>query len=259
MPKAELRVFTSAEAIAEELAPQLLERIESARNERRRFLLGCPTGRTPQPVYSAMARQLAATQQDISNLVIVLMDEYLVPDGQRFKYADAKNAWTCHHFARARMADRWNEVLPQTHHLRQESIWFPDPDDPASYDAKIGDEGGIDFFMLASGATDGHVAFNPPGSPRDSRTRIIELPDTTRRDNLRTFPEFGSLSAVPTHGISVGIATITAAKEAAMLLWGKSKLHSLRRITETSRYESDWPATVIHECAGGRILSDAAP
>jgi glucosamine-6-phosphate deaminase len=121
---------------------------------------------------------------------------------------------------------------------------------------KIADAGGIDFFILACGASDGHVAFNPPGSTRESRTRIIELPDSTRRDNLQTFPEFGSLSAVPTHGISVGIATITDAKEAAMLLWGKGKAESLARINAANRYDPAWPATVIHECAGGQILSD---
>src|SRR4051812_44851713 len=113
MSKAVLRVFPSADAIGDELAPQLLERIETARGAGRRFLLGCPTGRTPRPVYSAMARRLASTRQDISHLVIVLMDEYLVRDGDRFKYADFQNPWTCHHFARAEMAERWNAVLPQ--------------------------------------------------------------------------------------------------------------------------------------------------
>ena len=140
--------------------------------------------------------------------------------------------------------------------MRDDSIWFPDPREPAAYDAKIADAGGIDFFILASGASDGHVAFNPPGSPRNSRTRIIELSDETRRDNLQTFPAFATLDQVPTHGISVGIDTIASAKESVMIVWGAGKRLTLTRIMSAERYEPDWPATVIHECVIREILSD---
>jgi glucosamine-6-phosphate deaminase len=242
------------------LAPRLLQRIETARRSGNRFLLGCPTGRTPRPIYSAIARQLAKTRQDISSLALVMMDEYLVPDDSGFKYADARNPWTSHHFVSVEIADRWNEALPPTQRLRHQSIWFPDPRDPAAYEAKIADAGGIDFFILASGASDGHVAFNPPGSARDSRTRIIELSDMTRRDNLQTFPAFGTLANVPTHGVSVGIDTIASAKEGVMVVWGAGKSVTLNRILAAGCYELDWPATVIHEFPVGEVVSgeDAA-
>lgn len=203
-----------------------------------------------------MARGLAKTRQDISHLVLVMMDEYLVPGDGGLEYAAADNPWSCHHFARVEIADLWNATLPPPHRLRDDSIWFPDPRDPAAYDAKIADAGGIDFFILASGASDGHVAFNPPGSPRDSRTRIIELSEETRRDNLQTFPAFGTLDAVPTHGISVGIDTIASAKESVMIVWGAGKRLTLTRILSAERYEPGWPATVIHECVVREILAD---
>jgi glucosamine-6-phosphate deaminase len=251
-----LRLFPSPEAIGEDVAARLLRRVEEARQGGRRFLLGCPTGRTPRPVYGAMARRLAETGQDLGHLVLVMMDEYLVPGDGALRYAPAHEPWSCHHFARAEIADRLNERLPPAHRLRDASIWFPDPRDPAAYDARIADAGGVDFFMLASGASDGHVAFNPPGSPRGSRTRIITLSEETRRDNLQTFPAFGALSAVPHHGISVGIDTIASAGEAVMIVWGAGKRLTLARMLGTDRYEPDWPATVIHECAVREILSD---
>lgn len=258
MSRTPLRVFPSPEAIGEDLATKLLERIENARFAGRPFLLGCPTGRTPRPIYAAMARELLNTRQDISHLVLVMMDEYLVPGTSAFEYAADDNPWSCHNFARVEIADAWNATLPLSHRLRDESMWFPDPSDPAAYDAKIADAGGIDYFILASGASDGHVAFNPPGSARNSRTRIIELSEETRRDNLQTFPAFGTLDRVPTHGISVGIDTIASAKESAMILWGAGKRVTLSRITSAERYEADWPATVIHECVTRAILSDTA-
>ena len=190
------------------------------------------------------------------NVVLVLMDEYLVAQGAGFEYASPNEPWSCHHFARAEIANRLNAGLSPREQQRDGSIWFPDPRDPEAYEKRIADAGGIDFFLLASGASDGHVAFNPPGSWRESRTRIIRLSEETRRDNLQTFPAFGSLAAVPTHGISVGIGTIASAKEAVMIVWGASKRLTLTRILSAERFDRGWPATVIHECSIREILSD---
>ncbi len=253
-----LRVLPSAEAIGDDLAGRLLGRIEEARSSRKRFLLGCPTGRTPRPVYEAMARRLSASPQDVAHLVLVMMDEYLVPGGGGFEWAPTSEPWSCRRFARVEIAERLNGGLSPAQRLRESSIWFPDPHYPAAYDTRIADAGGIDFFLLASGTSDGHVAFNPPGSPRESRTRVVPLSEDTRRDNLDTFPSFGTLAAVPRHGISVGIDTIASAREAAMVVWGTAKRGTLARILGAERYESQWPATVIHECPVREIVADAA-
>jgi len=252
-----LRVLPSAEAIGIDVAETVLARIARARAAGKRFLLGCPTGRTPKPVFAAMARRLLETKQDLSHVVLVLMDEYLV-EGARgeLDYAPSDQPWSCHYFARVEIADRLNAAVPRGRQLEERSIWFPDPRDPESYDARIADAGGIDYFLLASGASDGHVAFNQPGSARDSRTRIIPLSEATRRDNLTTFPVFGALDAVPHHGVSVGIATIADARAAVMIVMGESKRETLWRMQRAERYEPDWPATIIHECAVGEIVSD---
>jgi glucosamine-6-phosphate deaminase len=258
MPKAPLRVFPTPEAIADHLAPLILEQIERARIAGKRYLLGCPTGRTAKPIYAAIARLLEQNPQDLSHLVIVMMDEYLVADGPRFTYASADNPWTCRHFARVLIAEAWNKVLQAGQRLREDSIWFPIPSDPESYDAKIAAGDGIDFFILASGASDGHVGFNPPGSPRESKTRVVQLSQETRRDNLSTFPEFGALEKVPTHGVTVGIDTIASAKAKVMVVTGEGKRFTLNRIKAGDRYQPEWPATVIHEGSAGEIIADRA-
>ena len=257
MSRTPLRVFPTSETMGEHLATRLLDEIEAAGRSGRHFVLGCPTGRTPRPVYAAMARRLAAAPQDLNHLVLVMMDEYLVSAGNGFAYAPWSKVWSCHHFARAEIAHGFNAGLDAEQRLRKDSTWFPDPRNPESYDDRIAEAGGIDFFILASGASDGHVAFNPPGSPRESRTRIILLSEETRRDNLKTFPSFGALDAVPTHGISVGIDTIVSAKECAMLVSGAAKRLTLERMTKADQYDPNWPATVIHECAAREILADA--
>ena len=226
-----LRVLPTPEAIGDYLAERLLDRFEHARQLGKKFLLGCPTGRTPRPVYEEITRH----GRDLSDVVLVMMDEY-VPSGDE--------PWSCHSFVRRHMP--WNA-----------EVWFPDPNDPAAYDRRIAEAGGIDFFLLASGASDGHVAFNQPGTPRDSRTRVVPLSEATRRDNLKTSPSFGSLENVPSRGVTVGIATIAAAREAVMVVWGESKRLTLTRMRAADRYDSSWPATVIHEIAAREIVCDA--
>lgn len=223
------------DAIGDYVADRVLSRAAG-----KRFLLGCPTGRTPRPFYAALARRRA----DLSRVVFVMMDEYL---DEELQYA---RVHSCHDFVA--------RYIRKPLAIADDAIWFPDPGDPAAYDARIADAGGIDFFFLASGATDGHVAFNPPGTPRDSRTRVVALSEETRADNLQTFPDFGSLDRVPRHGVSVGIDTIARAREAVMVVWGESKRETLRRIAAASRYDPAWPATVIHECAEREIICDAA-
>jgi glucosamine-6-phosphate deaminase len=253
-----VRVLPSPEAIGEDLATRVLERIEQKCLTGAPFLLGCPTGRTPRPIFAAMARQLADEQEDLSHVALVMMDEYLVERDGRLAYASSEQAWSCHHYALVEIAAKLNAVLPPACRLSPDAIWFPDPADPDGYDARITEAGGIDFFILASGASDGHVGFNPPGSSRASRTRIIPLSDETRRDNLQTFPAFGTLANVPHHGVSVGIDTIARATEAVMVVWGEGKRLTLSRIRSAEHYESDWPATVIHECAGREVVCDKA-
>ena len=255
MSAAPVRVFPTPEALGDAVAARVLAALEAAGD--RRFLLGCPTGRTPRPVFAAMARRVAAEPRDLSRLVLVLMDEYLVPGARGLEWAPPERPWSCHHFARAEIVEPLNEWLPDEWKARAANVWFPDPAAPEDYDRRLDAAGGADVFLLASGASDGHVAFNPPGSPRDSRTRVIPLSEETRRDNLQTFPSFGALEAVPHHGVSVGVDTICRSRSAIMMVTGAGKRRTLARMRAATRYEADWPATLIHECRGGEIVADA--
>ncbi|MFN8572152.1 MAG: 6-phosphogluconolactonase [Gemmatimonadaceae bacterium] len=256
MPRAAIRILPSPEAIGDVVADHILDQVAVAKADARRYLLGMPTGRTPRPILAAMARRLAERPQTLAHVTLVMMDEYLVPGPGGLQYAPSEAPWSCHHFASAHILEPLNAHLAVEQHLAPNAVWFPVPGDPAAYDAQISAAGGLDLFLLASGASDGHVAFNPPGSPRDSRTRVIPLSEATRRDNLNTFPEFGTLETVPGFGVSVGVETIVSSKSAMMVVWGAGKRRTYQRLANAERYESDWPATLIHECAHGAIIAD---
>ncbi len=252
-------VFDHVDALARALAAHLLARIQEADAAKRRFLLGCPGGRSPKPVYEAMARQLAERPADLSHLVIVMMDDYVRETSAGFDHVDGDAHYSCRRFAREELVGVLNQGLPAAARVEPDHVWFPDPADPERYETRIEDAGGIDVFLLASGASDGHIAFNPPGSPRLSRTRLITLAEATRRDNMATFPAFRSIDEVPRHGVSVGIDTIARlSRSAVMILWGEGKQQAFRRIASASRYEADWPATIVTECRDARVVADRA-
>nr|WP_256463812.1 6-phosphogluconolactonase [Roseateles sp. XES5] len=140
-----------------------------------------------------------------------------------------------------------------------ENFRMPAIAEPEAYDAELAALGGIDLFLLASGAGDGHIAFNPPGSARDSRSRIVALAEQTRRDNLATFPDFAGIEEVPAHGITIGIGSIaTLSKAVAMIVWGDGKREAFRRLSSADSYDTRWPATILAECRNGELHADAA-
>ena len=65
------------------LAARTIAGIRAANEAGRAYVLGCPGGRSPIPVYEALAMQLAGAPVDCSRLIIAMMDEYLLtsPDG----------------------------------------------------------------------------------------------------------------------------------------------------------------------------------
>jgi glucosamine-6-phosphate deaminase len=244
---AEVRVFDGPAVLGEDLADEVLARYAGRRASDEssladggaaRFLLGCPGGRSLLTTY----RALAARGPRLDRLQVVMMDEYAG--------APADAHFSCRAFAQRELA------LPLG--LRDDQVWLPDEADPAAYDGRIAGAGGIDVFLLAMGASDGHVAFNPPGSARGGRTAVVELAETTRRDNLATFPQFASLDEVPRRGVSVGLATIADARALRLVAHGPDKRDAVRRLLALDRFDESWPASIVHDHPDAEIWIDEA-
>jgi glucosamine-6-phosphate deaminase len=227
---AEAWLFADDEQLGAALAREIVE-LEPA-------LLGCPAGRSLVSTYGA----LASSGADLSETTIVMMDEYVPIPTPTAHYS-------CRGFAQREIAGPLG--------IPAKRVWLPDPEQPESYDKRIEGAGGMDLLLLASGASDGHVAFLPPGSPRDGKTSVVRLADSTRRDNTATFPEFSSVDEVPEHGVSVGLGTISAARRLRLVLHGADKHEAMERLFAIDRFDPQWPASIVHEHPDAQIL--AAP
>jgi glucosamine-6-phosphate deaminase len=253
---AEVRVFEDPEALGMALAQEIATGIEAARLAGRHYVLGCPGGRSARSTYQALAQLLDGA--DLRHLVIAMMDDYVVrgPDGG-WQRVSAEAHYSCERFA-------WDEIVAALdaaaeHPIEPDHVWLPDPADPRAYRRKLEEAGGVDHFIVASGASDGHVAFVKPSSPLDGDVSIIELAESTRRDNMGTFPEFASLDDVPSHGVSVGLGTIISmSRRVTLVIHGVGKQLACGRVLAATDFDPAWPATFIHRCPGGRIWVDEA-
>jgi glucosamine-6-phosphate deaminase len=254
-----LRVFPDADALGAALAEQIVTGMAQAARRGRRYLLGCPGGRSLISTYLAVAVRLREAPTDLAHVVIVMMDDYIddTPGPPRRVPIDAMHS--CERFGRRQIAEPWNRAVGTRQGIPADHVWLPDPLDPTRYDERIAAAGGVDLFLLATGASDGHVAFNPPGSNITDGTRIIPLADTTRSDNLATFPHFVTLDNVPRRGVSVGLATIARLSQRVRLVaTGAEKATSVARVLAAPQWQADWPATVVHACRNAELWSDRA-
>ena len=250
-------LYDDADALGETLAREILEGIAAAPLGQR-YLLGCPGGRSLRSTYQAMAR-LVPPDADLGNLVIVMMDEYVEGEPGARKTIDPALPWSCQGFAQREIVAPLNAAVTRGRGIRAEHLWGPDPADPEAYDRRIADAGGVELFLAASGAGDGHVAFVAPPGELGGGACVVDLAEQTRRDNMGTFPQFESLDDVPRLGVTLGLGSIAGLSRAvAMVLVGEAKRHSAARVLSATDFEPSWPATFIHRCPDPRILLDRA-
>ena len=123
------------------------------------------------------------------------------------------------------------------------------------YDKRIDEVGGLDLQILGIGSN-GHIAFNEPGSSLGSRTRVKTLTEKTRQDNARFFE---SIDQVPKYAITMGIGTIMDARKLILLASGKNKAQAIKDTLE-GPISAMVPATIVqmHQHATLLIDEDAA-
>ncbi|OBT54096.1 hypothetical protein VE04_06316 [Pseudogymnoascus sp. 24MN13] len=118
-------------------------------------------------------------------------------------------------------------IPPQNIHLLPAPLQTSKPS--ASPTSRVRSVGGIDLFLGGIG-TDGHIAFNEPGSSLASRTRVKTLAYDTILANARFFG--GDVEKVPKMALTVGVQTVLEAREVLIVITGAHKALALQRCIE---------------------------
>ena len=187
--------------------------------EKKDCVLGLATGSTPIGLYSGLAKACDEGKVDFSNVKSVNLDEYypIAPDNdQSYRYFMNKNLF-----------DKIN--------INKENTFVPDGTaaDPETscraYEDKIDSLGGIDIQVLGIGRN-GHIGFNEPSADGlFAHTHLTDLTEDTIEANSRFF---ASVDEVPTHALTMGIASVFKARKIVILANGESKADAVKKMVE---------------------------
>ena len=97
-----------------------------------------------------------------------------------------------------------------------------------------------DIQLLGLGSN-GHVAFNEPNTPFDSVTHVVDLTESTIKDNARLF---SSIEEVPRKAFTMGIKNIMDAKKILILANGENKAQAVYNTVKGEVTESV-PASIL--------------
>lgn len=224
-------------SVAADAIGALLERKPDA-------VLGLATGSSPMAVYDELAARCTAGQISFRQARGFTLDEYVgLPADHPERYRNVIDT-----------------VFVSRVDFAPGAVLGPDglaadiPAACAAYEDAIRGAGGVDLQIVGIG-TDGHIAFNEPGSSLASRTRIKTLTQQTRLDNARFFGN--DLEAVPTHCLTQGLATIMAARHVVLVALGRSKAEAVHHLVEGA-VSAMWPATILQHHPHVTVLLDDA-
>ncbi|MBN9119148.1 MAG: glucosamine-6-phosphate deaminase [Planctomycetes bacterium] len=237
--------FHTATAAAKYVAKEIDKLVRARNAAGKPTVLGLATGSTPVGLYRELIRLHKEEGLDFSRVVTFNLDEYYpMPKESQHSYF------------------RWmHETLFSHINVKWENIHIPDgtlkPDEVnaacAEYEEKIKAAGGIDIQVLGIGRT-GHIAFNEPGSPQNSRTRLVTLDSITRRDAADGF--FGEKN-VPHHALTMGVASILDARRVFMMAFGEHKAGIVYKAVEQPPTEAV-SASFLQEHPDALVVLDEA-
>ena len=218
-------VYLGKNEIAKEIANIFIEKVK----ENPSCVLGLATGSSPLGIYHNMIESYKNKEVSFKDVTTFNLDEYLGLDGnhdQSYRYFMNVNLFDHIDINKA------NTNVP--------SGFVKDDNEAALYDEAIAKKGGIDIQLLGLGS-DGHIAFNEPGTPFNTLTHIAELTEQTISDNARFFER---IEDVPTKACTMGLKSIMNAKKIVLIATGKSKAEAVRQLINGQISEA-WPCTIL--------------
>ena len=227
---------------SEEINNEVSNRIINLVNSNKNAILGLATGSTPVGVYKKLAEAYKEGKVSFKTIRSFNLDEYIgltEDNDQSYRYFMNHNLFD--HID----IDKNNTKVP---------CGLGDVEKNAKdYDAAIDAAGGIDFQILGIGS-DGHIAFNEPGTSFNEGTHIAELTDQTITDNARFFAK---KEDVPTKAITMGLASIMKAKEIVLIAIGANKAEAVKELIN-GKMSEDWPCTILQKHNNVTIYADEA-
>lgn len=203
-------------------------------------VLGLATGSTPVGMYSLMIKDCKENGTSYTSVKAVNLDEYVGLE----KTHDQSYAY----FMKHNLFDGID--------INQDTAEIPNgmakdvEVECARYSAVL--EKYLQDVQVLGLGPNGHVGFNEPNTPFDSKTHLVHLTDSTISANARFF---ANKDSVPTKALTMGIAEIMKAKTLLLLASGKNKAQAVYDMLKGPVSES-CPASVLQNHPNAIVIVD---
>lgn len=205
-------------------------------------VLGLATGTTPLGLYARLVRDRAENGTSYARVRTANLDEYKgLPKTHEQSYA---------YFMKKNLFDGLGIAPGQTN--IEDGTAADEAAECARYDAVL-EALPRDIQLLGLGSN-GHIAFNEPGTPFGSGTHVVELAESTVKDNARLFAD---IAEVPRKAFTMGIRQIMQARRILILASGANKADAVYKMVRGPVTEAV-PASVLqlHPCC--TLIADKA-
>lgn len=226
----------------EELSAKAAEVMLGVVKQNPEAVLGLATGTTPLGLYAKMIADRKEKGTDYSQIRMVNLDEYKgLPKTHEQSYA---------YFMKKNLFDGLG-ITPEQKNIENGTA-KDEKRECARYDALL-EELPRDIQLLGLGSN-GHIAFNEPGTPFGSGTHVVTLAESTVKDNARLFED---ISEVPRKAYTMGIKQIMQAKKVLILASGANKADAVYKMVRGTVTESV-PASVLQLHPDCTLIADEA-
>ncbi|NMO95246.1 glucosamine-6-phosphate deaminase [Paenibacillus lemnae] len=197
---------------------------------RPRAKLGLATGSTPVGLYAKLIQMHNNGLVSFAGVTTYNLDEYVgLPENHSESYRTFMNEKLFNHVD-----------------INMERTFVPNgnaadlEEECRSYDRMLDENGPVDLQLLGIGHN-GHIGFNEPGTDLSGGTHVVPLQEETRLANARFFD---SLDEVPTHAITMGVASIMKSRQILLLIRGEDKAEIAHRAL-TGPITTQCPASLL--------------
>ena len=205
-------------------------------------VLGLATGTTPLGLYERLIADYRVKGTSYKYVKAVNLDEYKgLPSNHPQSYA---------YFMRKNLFDHIDIDLNNTY---IESGMATDEQAECKRYDEILEKLPRDIQLLGLGSN-GHIAFNEPGTNFESTTHVVELAESTIKDNARLFND---ISEVPRKVYTMGLKSIVQAKKILLLACGMNKAEAVAKLRYGKPNEA-LPASILYNHKDCTVILDQA-
>lgn len=226
----------------DEMSEKAFEIVKEVVVNNKNAVLGLATGSTPLGLYAEMIKDHKENGTSYKDVKTLNLDEYAgldITSDQSYVY-----------FMRENLFKHIDIDLNNTHIENGKAV---NRELECKNYNKLIEELPRDIQILGIGSN-GHIAFNEPGTAFDSETHIVDLTESTIKDNSRLFEK---VEDVPRQAFTMGLKNIMHAKKIVVLASGANKAKAVYGMLKGTVTET-LPASVLQLHPDCTLIVDEA-